>query len=81
MFIFGLKAEEVLKLLQNGGYHSRDYYHYDKRIRQGGRTVDKWIFSSEADEFEAIYDSLIMENDQYFVFEEIWIRMWMLKKK
>ncbi len=66
MFIFGLKAEDVLEFYQNGGYHSREYYHYDQRIRQVVDQLVNGFFQEFSDEFRTIYDSLIMENDQYF---------------
>ena len=55
-----------LSFYQNGGYHSREYYHYDQRIRQVVDQLVNGFFQEFSDEFRAIYDSLIMENDQYF---------------
>ena len=66
MFIFGLKAKDVLNYYQNGGYHAREYYHYDQRIRQVVDQLVNGFFQGYSDEFRTIYDSLIMENDQYF---------------
>lgn len=66
MFIFGLKAEDVLNYYQNGGYNSREYYHYDRRIHKVVDQLVNGFFQEFTDEFRSIYDSLIMENDQYF---------------
>lgn len=66
MFIFGLKAEDVLNYYQNGGYNSREYYHYDQRIHNVVDQLVNGFFQEFSDEFRGIYDSLIMENDQYF---------------
>ncbi|WP_077214333.1 glycogen/starch/alpha-glucan phosphorylase [Bacillus dakarensis] len=70
IFIFGLKAEEVLHFQQNGGYHSLEYYHLDKRIRQVVNQLTDGFFDQSEGEFEAIYDSLLMQNDQYFVLKD-----------
>jgi glycogen phosphorylase len=70
IFIFGLTAEEVLHFSHFGGYHSMEYYHHDKRILQ---VVDQLInghFPEVDDEFETIYDSLLIQNDQYFVLRD-----------
>ncbi|MGM0777493.1 MAG: glycogen/starch/alpha-glucan phosphorylase [Bacillota bacterium] len=70
IFIFGLTADEVLSYYQNGGYNSREYYHHDKRIRQVIDQLVNGFFPDADDEFEPIFDSLLMENDQYFVLRD-----------
>ncbi len=67
IFIFGLTADEVLNY---NGYRSIEYYHYDKRIRKVVDQLVNGFFPNVDDEFEAIYDSLLMENDQYFVLRD-----------
>ncbi|MBB6445816.1 glycogen/starch/alpha-glucan phosphorylase [Bacillus benzoevorans] len=67
IFIFGLNADEVLNYK---GYHSIEYFHYDKRIRRIVEQLTNGFFSGVDDEFEAIYDSLLIENDQYFVLRD-----------
>ncbi|MBM7649733.1 starch phosphorylase [Bacillus ectoiniformans] len=69
IFIFGLKAEEVMKFEREGGYRSMDYYHHDKQIQQ---TLDQLVdgFLNDNGQFGMIYDSLLMENDQYFVLKD-----------
>ena len=67
IFIFGLNAGEVLNY---EGYRSIDYFHYDKRIRKVIEQLTNGFFPNEDDEFEAIYDSLLMQNDQYFVLRD-----------
>ena len=67
IFIFGLKAEEVLNYQE---YRSMEYYHFDKRIRKVLEQLINGFFPNVEDEFEAIYDSLLMENDQYFVLRD-----------
>lgn len=67
IFIFGLEADEVLNYQ---GYRSMEYYHFDKRIRKVMEQLINGFFPNIDDEFEAIYDSLLMENDQYFVLRD-----------
>ena len=67
IFIFGLRAEEVLNYQ---GYRSMEYYHFDQRIRKVMEQLINGFFPNVDDEFEAIYDSLLMENDQYFVLRD-----------
>ena len=70
MFLFGLTAEEVLNYYQNGGYRSSEYYHHDKRIQQVLEQLINGFFPDVQDHFEPIYDSLLMQNDEYFVLKD-----------
>ena len=68
-FIFGLTAEEVLHYYQNGGYRASDYYHHNMHIKKVVDQLTNGFFAQSGAEFEAIYDSLVIQNDEYFVFE------------
>ncbi len=70
IFTFGLTSEEVLHFYQHGGYHSHEYYHHDKRIRLVLEQLTSGYFPDTADHFDSIYDSLLIENDQYFVLRD-----------
>ncbi|WP_191566927.1 glycogen/starch/alpha-glucan phosphorylase [Metabacillus idriensis] len=70
IFTFGLKADEVLNYYENGGYRSTEYYHHDLRIRQVIDQLTNGFFPDTEGEFEAIKDSLLYENDQYFVLRD-----------
>jgi glycogen phosphorylase len=70
IFTFGLKAEEVLHYYQNGGYYSNEYYYHDKRIRQVLEQLTNGHFPETEGDFEAIYDSLLTQNDQYFILRD-----------
>ncbi|KZZ85623.1 glycogen/starch/alpha-glucan phosphorylase [Bacillus sp. SJS] len=70
IFTFGLTAEQVLDYYENGGYRSTEYYHHDVRIRQAADQLINGFFHETEGEFEAIYDSLIAHNDQYFVLKD-----------
>jgi starch phosphorylase len=70
LFIFGLTADEVLNYYRHGGYRAWDLYNSDPRIK---RVVDQLIngfFSSSVSESNTIYDSLLAQNDEYFVLKD-----------
>ncbi|WP_071460480.1 glycogen/starch/alpha-glucan phosphorylase [Bacillus massilinigeriensis] len=70
IFLFGLTAEEVLSYQKYGGYHSHEYYHHDKRIRQVTDQLINGFFPDTENEFTAIFDSLLSHHDQYFVYRD-----------
>ncbi|HEK9100619.1 glycogen/starch/alpha-glucan phosphorylase [Bacillus cereus] len=69
-FIFGLTAEEVLHYYQNGGYRANDYYHHNMHIKKVVDQLINGFFQNVGAEFEAIYDSLVIQNDEYFVLRD-----------
>ncbi|RIW35616.1 glycogen/starch/alpha-glucan phosphorylase [Bacillus salacetis] len=70
IFIFGLTAEEVMKYYAEGGYYSMEYYHHDEHIKQVVNQLIDGTLPDSADHFEEIFDSLLTENDQYFVLRD-----------
>ena len=70
IFIFGLTAEEVLHYYQYGGYRASDYYHHDMRIQNVVNQLTNGFFENAGDEFEAIFDSFLIQNDEYFVLRD-----------
>jgi len=70
IFTFGLTADEVLHYYQHGGYSSIEYYHHDFRIRKVVDQLVNGFFPGTQNEFEPIFDSLLEENDQYFVLKD-----------
>lgn len=70
IFLFGLTAEEVLHYYKHGGYDSVGYYHLDRRIQQVVDQLVNGFFPGVHNEFEPIFDSLLEENDQYFVLKD-----------
>ncbi|WP_066063211.1 glycogen/starch/alpha-glucan phosphorylase [Neobacillus soli] len=70
IFTFGLNSDEVLNYYQHGGYQSDEYYHHDYRIRQAVDQLINGFFPDVQNEFEPIFDSLLEENDQYFVLKD-----------
>jgi len=70
IFTFGLTAEQVLAYQRNGGYRAIEYYHHDKSLNQVINQLVNGFFSVSAHEFETIYDSLLVQNDEYFVLKD-----------
>ncbi|MBW7641472.1 glycogen/starch/alpha-glucan phosphorylase [Geobacillus thermoleovorans] len=70
MFLFGLTADEVLRYYEHGGYRAHEYYHHDKRIKQVVDQLINGFFPDVGDYFEPIYDSLLAQNDEYFVLRD-----------
>ncbi|MDR2132183.1 MAG: glycogen/starch/alpha-glucan phosphorylase [Clostridiales Family XIII bacterium] len=70
MALFGLKIEQVLSFYRKGGYSAWEEYHGDSRIK---RIVDQLIdgfFPDAGSDFRDIYDSLLRDNDEYFVLKD-----------
>jgi starch phosphorylase len=68
--IFGLSAEKVLEYYNRGGYKSWEEYHSYPRLK---KVVDQLIdgfFSEAGGEFRVIYDSLLRDNDEFFVLKD-----------
>lgn len=71
MFLFGLRAEQVMDYYQYGGYHARDIYNGDGRVKE---VLDQLIvpgpFCAHAQEFDTLYQSLLDNNDEFFVLKD-----------
>ncbi|WP_439651897.1 glycogen/starch/alpha-glucan phosphorylase [Oceanobacillus alkalisoli] len=70
MFIFGLRAEEVLDYYQHGGYHARDIYNQDDRVRRILDQLNNGEFGTHDIEFKDIYYNILFHNDPYFVLKD-----------
>lgn len=70
IFIFGLEAEDVISYQAHGGYRAMDFYLHDYRLKQVIDQLTNGFFPGANDEFEAIYDSLLIQNDQYYVLHD-----------
>jgi starch phosphorylase len=67
IFIFGLKADEVVKIKQEG-YNSRQYYENNKEIKKIIDMIDSGYFSPENPHlFKPIVHSLLDGGDYYLV--------------
>lgn len=70
IIIFGLRAEQVLEYYQKGGYSCWDVYHHDARIRTILEQLVNGFLPDEREEFRPIYDSLLHNNDEFFVLKD-----------
>src|SRR5699024_9248148 len=70
IFIFGLRAEEVLHYYQHGGYHARSIYNTDDRVKQIMDQLNDGAFGIHNIEFKDIYYNILYHNDPYFVLKD-----------
>ncbi|HHY26274.1 MAG TPA: glycogen/starch/alpha-glucan phosphorylase, partial [Desulfitobacterium dehalogenans] len=70
IFIFGLTSDEVLTSNRNRTYKSWDEYHTNPRLRQILEQLHSHHFMENAQEFRAIYDSLLLYNDEFYVLKD-----------
>ncbi|MFD1739165.1 glycogen/starch/alpha-glucan phosphorylase [Bacillus salitolerans] len=71
IYTFGLTSDEVLNYYENGGYRSTDYYHHNKPIQMVVDQLVNGFFPKTGTEFELIYDSLLVQNDEFFVLKDL----------
>lgn len=70
IIIFGLHADEVLNYYQNGGYSSFEIYSSEQRIKTVLDQLVNGFFPVPAEEFKNIYNSLVYNNDEFFVLKD-----------
>ncbi|MNB88943.1 glycogen phosphorylase [Paenibacillus odorifer] len=71
MFLFGLRAEQVMDYYQHGGYHARDIYNGDSRVKEVlDQLVNPGPICCHGAEFETIFHSLLDNNDEFFVLKD-----------
>ena len=70
IFIFGLKADEVLNYYQHGGYNATDIYNTDDRVSRILNQLNHGEFGSHEIEFKDIYYNILSQNDPYFVLKD-----------
>jgi starch phosphorylase len=68
--IFGMKDYEVLNYYRNGGYSAMDIYKNDMRLNKIINSLIDGSFNVSYNEFKMIYDSLLYQNDEYFVLKD-----------
>ena len=68
--IFGMKEQEILDLYRSGGYNAMDYYNNDPRLNLVVNQLINGFYSESSSEFQNIYDSLLVHNDEYFVLKD-----------
>ncbi len=68
--IFGLRSEEIDRLRREGAYFSWDTYSAEPRLK---KVVDQLVdgtFARLSGGFDLIYDSLMRNNDEFFVLKD-----------
>jgi len=68
--IFGLTADKVLNYYRQGGYKSWEEYHNYPRLKKVIDQLINGFFTDAGGEFRIIYDSLLRDNDQFFVLKD-----------
>ncbi|MFA5527454.1 MAG: glycogen/starch/alpha-glucan phosphorylase [Peptostreptococcales bacterium] len=68
--IFGLTAEKVMEYYQSGGYNAWEEYHMFPRTRKIVDQLINGFFRENKGEFRSIFDSLLRDNDQFFVLKD-----------
>lgn len=68
--IFGMKDYEVLNYYKNGGYNSMDIFKNDVRLNRIINSLIDGSFNVSYNEFKMIFDSLVYQNDEYFVLKD-----------
>jgi starch phosphorylase len=67
IFIFGLKAEDIEVMRNQGSYNPRDYYHRNPFLKRVMNSFNSNLFCpQEPDLFSSIYHSLLDHGDEYF---------------
>ncbi len=70
IFIFGLKADEVMNYYQNGGYIAFDTAQSDARLQKICDQLVDGTFLPMGRNFYGIHDALMKGNDEYFVLKD-----------
>lgn len=70
IFIFGLRADEVLNYYENGGYSARAIYNTDDRVRRILDMLNEGELNSYDIAFKDIYYHILYHNDPYFVLKD-----------
>lgn len=68
--IFGLSAKEVLDYYKNRCYFPQDIYKNDMRVNRIINQLTNGFLDVPSREFNNIYDSLMVNNDEYFVLKD-----------
>ena len=68
--IFGLTAEEVLAYYANGKYSAWDIYNSNIQVKMVLEQLINGFFPDSNEEFRALYDFLLYNNDEFFVLKD-----------
>ncbi|MCB2290694.1 glycogen/starch/alpha-glucan phosphorylase [Clostridium sp. CS001] len=70
IILFGLTAQEVIEHYKNKDYNAFDVYSNDKRLSTIVNQMIDGFLETDKMEFKSIYDSLLVQNDEYFVLKD-----------
>ncbi|WP_080145458.1 glycogen/starch/alpha-glucan phosphorylase [Marinilactibacillus piezotolerans] len=68
--VFGLSSTEVDQLNQSHAYHSKSLYESNERLNRVLNALIDGTIPNAQQEGEAVFDSLVHYNDEYFVLED-----------
>ncbi|MDR1069170.1 MAG: glycogen/starch/alpha-glucan phosphorylase [Gracilibacteraceae bacterium] len=69
-FIFGLNASQVMDFYTKGGYSAWEIYHSQTQTKRVTDQLLDGTYYDEGADFRIIYDSLLRDNDEYFVLKD-----------
>jgi len=70
IILFGLTASEVIEYYKNRSYNSYDIYNNDKRVKIILNQLIDGFLETPRTEFMGLYESLLSQNDEYFVLKD-----------
>lgn len=65
--IFGLHVEDIHEVQKENSYNVWDIYHNNNRIRRLIDSLKNGTWSRNPDEFQLIYNDLMLRNDEFYV--------------
>ena len=65
--IFGLRVEDIEGVRKENSYNAWDIYHNNYRIRRVIDSLKNCTWSNNPDEFQLIYNDLLLRNDEFYV--------------
>jgi starch phosphorylase len=68
--LFGLTSEEVIEYYKNRSYNASDIYNSDERLKNIVNQTVNGFLDVPRMEFMSIYDSLLCNNDEFFVLKD-----------
>ncbi|MCJ7689933.1 MAG: glycogen/starch/alpha-glucan phosphorylase, partial [Clostridiaceae bacterium] len=68
--LFGLTSEEVIEYYKNRSYSANDVYYSDQRLKNIVDQTINGFLGTPRMEFMSIYDSLLCNNDEFFVLKD-----------
>lgn len=65
--IFGLRVEDIEEVRKENSYNAWDIYHNNYRVRRVIDSLKNCTWSNNPDEFQLIYNDLLLCNDEFYV--------------